>query len=68
MAQMVKNMPAMQQTWVRSVGQDGPLENERGTALVFFPEEFDGHRSLVSYSPWDSKESDMNGQLTFSLS
>ena len=68
MAQMVKNLPAMQQTWVRSLGQEVPLEKEIATALVFFPEEFNGHRSLVSYSPWDSKESDMNGQLTFSLS
>ena len=68
MAQMVKNLPAMQKTWARSLGQKGPLEKEMATALVFFPGEFDGDRSLVSYSPWDSKASDMNEQLTFSLS
>ena len=25
-AQMVKNLPAMQENWVRSLGQDNPLE------------------------------------------
>ena len=28
MAQMVKNPPAMQQTWVRSLGWEDPLEEE----------------------------------------
>ena len=28
MAQMVKNMPSMQETWVRSLGQEDPLETE----------------------------------------
>ena len=27
-----------------------------------------GQRSLVGYSPWDHKESDTTGRLTFSLS
>ena len=27
-AQMVKNLPAMQETWVRSLGQEDPLEEE----------------------------------------
>ena len=26
MAQMIKNPPAMQKTWVRSLGQEDPLE------------------------------------------
>ena len=30
-AQMVKNLPAMQETWVRSLGQEDPLE--KGTAI-----------------------------------
>ena len=30
-AQMVKNLPAMQKTWVQSLGQDDPLEKERTT-------------------------------------
>ena len=32
MAQMVKNMPAMLRTWVRSLGWEDPLE--KGMALV----------------------------------
>ena len=30
-AQMVKNMPAMQETWVQSLGQEDPLEKEMAT-------------------------------------
>ena len=30
-AQMVKNLPAMQETWVRSLGQEDPLEKEMAT-------------------------------------
>ena len=35
MAQMV-----MQETWVRSLGQDNPLEKEMTTHSVFLPGEF----------------------------
>ena len=31
MAQMVKNMPAMQETWVQSLGWDNPLEEGLAT-------------------------------------
>ena len=31
MAQMVKHLPAMQETWVRSLGQKDPLEEEMAT-------------------------------------
>ena len=31
---------------------------------VFFSGEFSGQRSLVKYSPWGPKESDMTQQLT----
>ena len=30
-AQMVKSLPAMQETWVPSLGQEGPLEKEMAT-------------------------------------
>ena len=30
-AQMVKNLPAMPETWVRSLGQEDPLEKEMAT-------------------------------------
>ena len=60
MAQMVKSLPAMQDTQVRSLPPSSPP--------VFLPREFHGHGSLAGYSPWDHKESDMTEQLTlFSL-
>ena len=31
MAQMVKNLPAMQEAWVHSLGQEDPLEKEMAT-------------------------------------
>ena len=30
-AQMVKNAPAVQETWVQSLGQEDPLEKEMAT-------------------------------------
>ena len=30
-AQVVKNLPAMQETWVQSLGQENPLEKEMAT-------------------------------------
>ena len=30
-AQMVKNLPAMQETWVQSLGWEDPLEKEMAT-------------------------------------
>ena len=37
-----------------------------GYPLVFFPGEFHGQRSLVGYSPWGHKQSDLAERLTFS--
>ena len=59
MAQMVKNLPAMQKMRVQSLGQEDPLEKEMATTSVFLPAESHGQRSLVGYSPWGCKESDM---------
>ena len=56
-AQLVKNLPAMEETWVQSLGREDPLE--KGIpAPVFLPGEFHGPRSLVGYSPWSCKELD----------
>ena len=56
MAQMAKNPPAMQETRVRSLDQEDPLE--KGKAPVFLAGEPHGQRSLVGYSPRVCKESD----------
>ena len=68
MAQMEKNLPAMQETWVQSLGWEDPLEKEMQPTPVLLPGEFHGQRSLVVYSPWGHKEVDMTEQLTLSLS
>ena len=57
---MVKNLPAMQETWVRKI----PWRRERLPTPVFLPAEFHGQRSLVGYSPWGRKESDTTERLT----
>ena len=49
--QMVKNLPAMQETQVPSLGVEDPLEREMATHSVFLPGEFYGQRSLTGYSP-----------------
>ena len=41
-AQMVKNLPAMQETWVQSLGREGSLEDGMAT-----------HSSILSWRiPW----------------
>ena len=63
-AQMVKNLPAMQETQIRSLGWEDPLEKEMAT-----------HSSILAWRiPWTEepgrlqsvgcKESDMTEQLT----
>ena len=61
---MVKNMPAIQETWVRSLGWGDPWRRAWQPILVFLPGEFHGWSSLVGYSPWGHKESDTTEQLS----
>ena len=51
--------PAIQETWVQSLGWEDPLEKEGQPTPVFLPGETHGRRSLVGYSPNGCKESDM---------
>ena len=50
-AQLVKNLPALQDTWVRSLGWEDPLEKGKAT-----------HSSIlawrISWTVWGRKESD----------
>ena len=46
-AQMVKNLLAMQETWVLSLGREDPLEKGMATSLpVSLPGEFHGQAPL----------------------
>ena len=55
---MVKHLPTMWETWVRSLGWDDLLEKEMATQPVLLPGKSHGRRSMVGYSPWGRKESD----------
>ena len=49
-AQMVKNLPTMQETQVQSLGWEDPLEKGWLPMPVFLPRKLYGQRSLVGYS------------------
>ena len=63
--QMVTNLPAMQETWVQSLGQEDPWRRKWQPTPVLLPGESHGQRSLVGYSPGSHKELDTTRQLTF---
>ena len=54
-AQTVKHLSTMQETWVRALGWEDPLEKEME---VLLPGKSHGQRSLVGCSLWGHKESD----------
>ena len=57
MAQLVKNLPAMRETWVRSLGWEDPLE--KGKVI---------HSNILAWRiPWGRKESDTTERLSLSL-
>ena len=58
MAQRVKNLPAMQETWVRSLGLEDAMEEGMATHSSILAWKSHRQGSLVGYSPWGRKESD----------
>ena len=44
---------------VPPLGWEDPLENEMTTTAVFLPRKFHGQRSLLNYSPYSHRESEM---------
>ena len=60
---LVKNLPAMRETWVRSLGWEDPLEKGKAT-----------HSSILAwripwtYSPWGRKELDTTERLALTRS
>ena len=68
MPQLVKNLPAVQETRGSIPGSGRiPWRREWQPTPVFLPEESHGRRSLMGYSPWDCKESDTTDRLTYTL-
>ena len=61
-AQLVKNPPAIWETWVQSLGWENSLEKGTVTHSIFWPGEFHG-----LYSPWGPKESGTTERLSHSF-
>ena len=66
MAQTVKRLPTVQETWVRSLGQEDPLEKEMAThsSTLAWKIPWTEERSRL-LSPWGRKESDTTERLHF---
>ena len=58
MAQRFKRLPAMRETWVRSLGHEDPLEQEMATHFSILARIIPWTEDLVCYSSWDLKELD----------
>ena len=64
MAQTIKNLPAMQETQIRSLGWEDPLEKEMATHSSMLAWEIPwAEEPGAGYSPWDHKKSDTTEQL-----
>ena len=53
---MVKNLPAMQETWVPSLGQENPLEKGMATHSSSLAWEIPRTERLGGYCAWGQKE------------
>ena len=54
-AQSVKNLPAMQETWVRFLGWKDPVEKEMATHSSILAWKISWTEGPGSYSPWGHK-------------
>ena len=61
---MVKNPPAMQETWVQSLGRVDPLEEGMAAHSSILTWEVPWTEELSGYSPMGQKESDMTERLS----
>ena len=61
--QKIKNLPAMQETWEKSLGWEDPQEEGMATHSSILACRIPMDRSLEDYSPQDHKESDTLTEL-----
>ena len=61
---MVRNLPAMWETRVRSLGQEDPMEKGMAIHSSILAWRIPWTRSLAVYSPWCHRELDTTEQLT----
>ena len=57
-AQAIKNLPAMQETQVGTLGQEGPLEEGMATFSSTLAWRIPWTEEPAGYSPWGGEESD----------
>ena len=65
MAQTVKHLSTMWETWVRALGWEDSLEKEMAIHPSAVAWKSHGQRSLVGYSLWGRKELDTTERLHF---
>ena len=58
-AQTVKHLSTMRETWVQALGWEDPWRRKWQSTPVLLPGKSHGQRTLVGYSVWGRKESDM---------
>ena len=68
MAQTIKNVPAMQGTQVRSLGQEDPLEKEVGAHSSVLAQRIPQTEEPSGLQSFGSQRVGHNERLTFSLS
>ena len=61
---MVKNLPAMRETWVQSLSWGDPLEEGMATHFSILAWRIPWTETLVGYGPWGHKEVDTTEQLS----
>ena len=64
MAQTVKSLPAVQETWVRSLGQEDPLEEEMATHSSILAWKIPRMEESGGLQSMDRKKSDTTERLT----
>ena len=67
-AQRLKRLPAMQETWVQFLGQEDPLEKEMATHSSILAWRIPWTEEPGGYSPRGRKESDTTERLHFHFS
>ena len=67
MAQMVKNLPLMQETWVRSLRWKDPLEKGIATHSSILTWRIPWPEEPGGLHPWGHKEPNTTERLTLSL-
>ena len=68
MAQTIKNLPVVQDTWVWSLGQEYPLEKGMATHSSILAWRIPWTEETGGYSPWGCKELDTTEQPKLSWS